>query len=206
MTFDYPLQMNMEKRDCLIVGAGKVALRKAHRLLDAGAMVTMIAPECKEIVEDNICLLQRSFQPDDVRGRFLVFAATDDPVLNNEICRCARKAGALANSATGKESSDFILPSVIHKASMQISISTDGVAPIYARMMREYLEEILDQRFLDALWVMGEVRKEILAMENLEQPEREKRLRQINFKHLLTDLANMSKEELLRKVTACLLS
>lgn len=208
MAFDYPLQLNMNNRDCLIVGAGKVAFRKARRLLAAGARVTMIAPELRERVpeEGALLFLERAFVPDDVRGRFLVFAATPDQSLNAEICALARAAGALANSATGTADSDFVLPAVVDRAPLHITISTDGASPAFAKMMRLYFEDFLDGSFSDALWVMIEVRKQVLALEGLSQPEREALLGQLSLEALLHDLQHMSKEDLLRKVTTCLLS
>ncbi len=207
MSFAYPVQLNIEKRDCLIVGAGKVAYRKARTLLDSGALVTVIAPDIdvrfRDICCSNLILLERTFRPEDVCGRFLVFAATSDKKINQSIVQSAKCRGILVNVADDAQSCDFIVPARLEKKDLMLTISTNGKSPGYARMLKEYLDKYLNASLNDALWVAMEYRnylKEVVST----QSERERLLRQLNLESLLAMLENDEREEVLRKVKECL--
>jgi len=86
----FPVNLLLKSRKCLLVGGGKVASRKLLKLLDSGAEIMVIAPECSGQIralaaEGRIELHQRSFQDSDLDGAFLVYAATDDHALNLKI-------------------------------------------------------------------------------------------------------------------------
>src|ERR1044071_2287280 len=96
----YPVFLDLKDRPVLVVGAGKVALRKARGLIEAGAQVTVVAPQCLQDFEAlPVRLVKRRFRLTDLTGARLVFAATNDRLTNHRIGVAARGRGLFANIA-----------------------------------------------------------------------------------------------------------
>ena len=128
----------------LVVGAGKVALRKTRGLLDAGARVTVVAPECEpEFEELALRLVRRRFRASDLNGVFLVFAATDDRQTNHRIGVAAKGRGLFANIADSAEECGFLVPARLQRGEVQIAVSTGGENPRLSVELRKKFEEIL---------------------------------------------------------------
>ena len=110
----YPISLNLQGKKCIVFGAGKVAQRRVWGLLDAGAEVTVAAPEkmpaCWETA--RLTYLEQAYAPELLEEQFLVFAATDDSAENARIVRDAQAAGKLVSSATVSPDStpDLYLP------------------------------------------------------------------------------------------------
>jgi len=140
----YPVFLDLKDRPVLVVGAGKVALRKVRGLLEAGARVTVVAPECEpEFEELALRLVRRRFRASDLAGAFLVFAATDDRLTNHRIGIAAKGRGLFANIVDSAVECGFIVPARLHRGEVQIAISTGGESPRLSAELRKKLEEIL---------------------------------------------------------------
>jgi siroheme synthase-like protein len=140
----YPIFLNLRDRPVLVVGAGKVALRKTRGLLEAGARVTVIAPEAEpEFRELPVRYVPRRFRASDLAGAMLVFAATDDRLTNHRIAIAAKGKGVFANIADSAEECDFVVPSRLHRGNVQVAISTGGENPRLSAELRKKLEDIL---------------------------------------------------------------
>ena len=128
----------------LVVGAGKVALRKTKGLLEAGALVTAVAPRWEPEFENlPLRLIRRPFRPSDLTGSVLVFAATNDRHTNHRVSLLSSERGVLANIADSPEECDFIVPARLSRGDIQIAISTGGKSPRRAAELRKKLEEAL---------------------------------------------------------------
>ncbi len=128
----------------LVVGAGKVALRKTKGLLEAGARVTVVAPECEaEFEELPVRLVRRRFRASDLAGAMLIFAATDDRMTNHRIGIAAKGKGVLANIADNASECGFIVPARVQRGSIHIAVSTGGESPRLAAELRKKLEDVL---------------------------------------------------------------
>ena len=128
----------------LVVGAGKVALRKTRGLLEAGARITVVAPEWEEEFEAlPVRLVRRAFRASDMAGAMLVFAATDDRMANHRIGVAAKGKGVFANIADLAEECDFVVPARVSSGKVQIAISSGGESPRLSAELRRKLEEIL---------------------------------------------------------------
>lgn len=126
----------------VIAGGGKVAFRKAKILSDAGAEITVIAPEVSESFSGIKCRIEkRRFKPEDVKGAQLVIAATNSRSTNAEIAAAAKLAGIPVNAADSKEESTVIFPAVTKNAGVKISVSTLGKCPYLAKKIRDELEK-----------------------------------------------------------------
>jgi siroheme synthase (precorrin-2 oxidase/ferrochelatase) len=140
----YPIFLDLRDRPILVVGAGKVALRKTKGLVEAAAQVTVVAPECQPEFETlPVRLVRRRFRASDLDGAVLVFAATDDRRTNQRIGLLAKRRGVFANIADSREECDFLVPARLNRADVQIAISTGGRSPRAAAEWRRRLEEAL---------------------------------------------------------------
>ena len=140
----YPVFLQLKDRPVLVVGAGRVALRKAKGLLEAGAKVTVVAPEHEaEFEELPLRLISRRFRATDLAGIALVFAATDDRLTNHRIGIAAKGRGIFANIADSAEECGFIVPARVARGSVQIAVSTGGENPRLSAELRKKLEDVL---------------------------------------------------------------
>jgi len=140
----YPVFLDLKDRPVLVVGAGKVALRKTRGLLEAGARVTVIAPEWEREFEAlPVRLVPRRFRASDLASHVLVYAATNDRLTNHRIGIAAKGKGVFANIADSAEECHFIVPARVQRGSLQIAISTGGENPRLSAELRKKLDEIL---------------------------------------------------------------
>ena len=141
----YPIFLDVTDRRVVVIGAGKVALRKVRGLVEAGARVTVIAPRFDPEF-DGLAVerVERPFEDRDIEGAALVFAATDDRSVNRRAGEMARAAGIPANIADQPGECGFIVPARIRRGDLQIAISTSGEDPARAAGIRKKLEEWLD--------------------------------------------------------------
>jgi siroheme synthase-like protein len=140
----YPIFLDLKDRAVLVVGAGKVALRKTKGLLEAGARVTVVAPKhLPEFAALPVRLVLREFRTGDLGGAALVFAATDDRLTNHRIAIAAKGRGILANIADSPEECGFLVPAHLRRGRVQIAVSTGGTNPRVSAELRKKLEAVL---------------------------------------------------------------
>ena len=163
-----PIFLKLEGRQCLLVGAGTVALEKIGSLLKTGLQLRVVAPEArteiKELAaEGRLEWVQRGFEPADLDGNFIVIAATDVPEVNAEVYREAVKRGIPCNSVDDIPNCDFFFGSVVSRGDLQIAISTAGESPAVAQRLRREIDEQLPEDLGPWLAKLGELRREVLA-------------------------------------------
>ena len=157
----FPVGLLATGRPCLVVGGGKVALRKTRLLLDAGAEVTIVSPdlvpELKECVERmNVRYIDRQFNSDDVPGCFLVFAATDDAAVNRRVLECCRSRDVLGCSVDSTwVDGDFVTPATFRKNDLTVSVSTGGKSCRRSKLVKESLARHVEMVESAGLIVMG---------------------------------------------------
>ena len=140
----YPIFLDLKDRPVLVVGAGKVALRKTRGLLEAGARITVVAPECEADFESlPVRMVRRRFRASDFSDAVLVFAATDDRLTNHRISIAAKGKGVFANVADSPAECDFLVPARVERGNLQFAISTGGESPRLAAELRRKLEDLL---------------------------------------------------------------
>jgi precorrin-2 dehydrogenase/sirohydrochlorin ferrochelatase len=165
----YLVNLCLEGRDVLVVGAGGVAARKVGGLLAAGASVRVVAPSAGEAVErladeGRLSLLRREYVPEDVEGAFLVIAATDDEDLNAAVSADARRNGCLVNVVDRPALCTITLPAVVRRGDLTLAVATNGRCPAMARSLREELEARYGETYGEALTVMGRLRDGMLSL------------------------------------------
>jgi precorrin-2 dehydrogenase / sirohydrochlorin ferrochelatase len=143
----FPTFMNVRDRTCLVIGAGPIGLEKIEGLLASDARVVVVAPEAEREVaelaaEGSLVWHQRPFEPDDLEGALLVFAATSDTDLNIRIFRLAEARAMLVNVVDVPPLCNFIMPAIVRNGAVSIAISTSGASPALAkRLKREIADE-----------------------------------------------------------------
>ena len=147
-----PITLNIKGRPCLVVGGGQVAARKVNLLVNAGAAVTVVAPELvaslKERVEQQqITWLTKTFQEDDLRKVMLVIAATDDDATNRAVAEQAHQRLIPVNVVDQPALCSFFMPSIIDRSPVIVSVSTGGASPVLARLLRSRLETFIPTHY-----------------------------------------------------------
>jgi precorrin-2 dehydrogenase/sirohydrochlorin ferrochelatase len=175
----YPVHLDIKNRNCLVVGGGAVGTRKVNTLLMCGARVTVVSldptPRLKKMVaERSVILRERAYRSADLKGMFLVIGATDDEKLNRQISKDAEQIGILCNIADRPEACNFILPSIVQRGDLVITISTSGQSPALAKHIRRKMEAQFGGEYADFLQLMGAIRKKLLSQTH--EPEAHKAL------------------------------
>jgi precorrin-2 dehydrogenase/sirohydrochlorin ferrochelatase len=201
----YPVHLDINNRDCLVVGGGGVGTRKVKTLLDCGARVTVVSLKVSPRLQDlaasgDIILAQRSYQSDDLCGMFLVIGATNDEKLNKQISSDANRLNILCNIADRPAICNFILPSIVDRDDLVITISTSGQSPALAKKLRKILENQFGEEYSKLLRLMGAIRRKLL--QQAHEPEAHKPL----FEQLInSDLIGIIQAGEVEKIDALLL-
>ena len=175
----YPVHLDIQNRKCLVVGGGSVGTRKVNNLLECAARVTVVSPDVSTRLRDLalsriITLKKRSYQSKDLDGMFLVIGATNDEKLNRQISEDAERLNTLCNIADRPEVCNFILPSIVQRDDLVITVSTSGKSPALAKKLRKVLEKQFGEEYGDFLKLMGAIRTKLLSQSH--EPEAHKHL------------------------------
>lgn len=208
MAFTYSVMLDVSGRSVLVVGGGDVAARKILRVMKTGADITVITPSCNDQIRrlqnrQALRLIERPFEMDDIAkvAPFLVFAATNDQALNQEIAEYCTAHDILVNTITDPENGNFSVQSEIRRAFYSVSVSTYGQGPGFSKALREYLEPILDERLDLAVEVYIGIRAWLFAIIGDTQIRTEQ-LRRISLERIcaMIDEGINDYDELLEKV------
>lgn len=158
----YPVNLIVAGRSCLVVGGGRVALQKVRGLLDAGAEVTVVAPEIDEQIRSlGVACQQRPYERPEAADYRLALAATGDPAVNQQVYDDAEAAGVWINAADDPERCSFILPARVRQGRLLVTVSTQGHSPAVAAWLRERLDRELGPEYDILIGILGEVRNEV---------------------------------------------
>lgn len=141
----FPMFVDLTGKKVLVVGAGNIALRRIRVLLQFGARVTVIAPECGNLPEE-VTYLPRPYRPGDLSGFYLAVAATNCREVNHQIFLEAEKAGIPLSAADCREECSFFFPAVCRGENLIAGVVSDGTdhhkTARAARAIRRTLEEL----------------------------------------------------------------
>jgi precorrin-2 dehydrogenase/sirohydrochlorin ferrochelatase len=156
----FAVHLALSGRRCLVVGGGEVGWRKARALADCGALVTVVGERFSAALRRTarVTRVRRRFRPSDLRGVWLVVAATDDRALNQAVAREANRRGLLVNVVDEPGAGNFIVPAQFRRGRLTVSISTEGASPLLARKVKERLGRLLDETYARWLRLLAEFR------------------------------------------------
>jgi len=146
VAFDYPIVLDLAGVPVLVVGGGRVALRKIEGLLAARADVTAVAIHVIDAIHAlPLQVVTRAWETSDLDAVRLVVTATDDPAVNAAVSAEARRRGIWVNSADDPANCTFTLPAVARDGAVTIAVSTGGASPALASHLRGELEHWLTE-------------------------------------------------------------
>ena len=142
----FPISLKLQQQPCLIVGGGHIAYRKAVLLEKAGAVISVVAPEIEasllEIVQATAGqYVQAPFNPEiPLRSYRLVIAATNDAGVNRQVFEDCEAENVLVNSVDDPPHCRFMVPAIIDRSPLIISVASNGTSPVLSRQIRTQLE------------------------------------------------------------------
>lgn len=149
----FSIEVNLEGKNVLVVGGGRIALRKVRTLLPTGARITVVAPQFDPEFDAlksgegadpsaSITLKNRPYEPLDLRGIFMAFICTDQPAVNAQVSNDARARRILVNNACDYLDGDFIVPARMDFGeNIAVTVSTQGRAPSLAKKLKQHIQE-----------------------------------------------------------------
>lgn len=176
----YPVYLELEGKQAVLIGAGSVAARKAKTLVAAGAGVRVVARNIEPAFQ-GLCeglpieIIQNDYSKEYIQDAFLVIAATNDNALNTQIFQDCQELKTLCNVVDVPPLCNFYVPAMIRRGDLQLAIGTNGKCPAYAAHLRRKFEELITEehgKFLNMLddarqfitrQVPATKRKELLA-------------------------------------------
>ncbi|MBT0887839.1 MULTISPECIES: siroheme synthase CysG [Acinetobacter] len=145
----FPISLKLQQQPCLIVGGGHIAYRKAVLLAKAGAKVDVLAPE----IDVNLLQLVQQSQGQYVQDVFspstalrhycLVIAATDNNLVNQQVFAACEAENVLVNSVDDPPHCRFMVPAIIDRSPLVISVASNGTSPVLSRQIRTQLESTI---------------------------------------------------------------
>lgn len=183
----FPMFIQLKGRKCLVVGGGKVALRKIKVLKDFEAEVTVVAPDIIEQIRqiDDICRIFRSFEEKDLKSVELVVAATDDKKENHRISQFCMEQNIPVNAVDQKEDCSFIFPSYIKEGEVVGAFSSSGQSPVITQYLKKEIRPALTKQLGQISESLGEMRQ---VVKKLVWPEKRRKV-------LYKELLNLSLEK-----------
>ncbi len=175
----FPILIDLRRYPCLVVGGGRVALRKVMSLLEFNAKVTVVAPRiCKELARlsagGRIDVIRTPYSRKHISGHKIVFSATDNREINEAVSRDCRNEGILMNVADAPDLCDFIMPATLKRGDLVVSVSSQGRAPFYTKHTKRKLEKVLTPSEAEITELAGYFRNRLLSKENSDISRRTK--------------------------------
>jgi len=164
----YPVNLLLDGRRCVVVGAGRIAARKIAALLDAGADVRVVAPELGDEVRSwrdagRLRAEERAFEPSDLDGAWLATTAADDPAVNAAVFAAGEARHVWVNSADDPANCSFTLMSVVRQGDVVVTIGTGGRSPALAAWLKDRLAAELGPEYAVACDLLSEAREAVRA-------------------------------------------
>ncbi len=146
----FPLFVDISEKEILFVGGGKIAARRINALAPFIQRITIVAPEADGSIlalteEGEVSWIMREFDDEDLEEKDLVFVATDDEELNEQIALMCRRKGILVNVSSDKNLCDFYFPGIVRQGDTVIGITASGKDHAKAKRVRERIQEILTE-------------------------------------------------------------
>ena len=144
-----PISLKLQQQRCLIVGGGHIAYRKALLLVKAGAILDVIAPEIEEQLQTLVeqsqgTLYLKVFEDSDLDQAYrLVIAATNDAAVNQRVFKQAELRNLLVNSVDDIPNCRFMMPAIIDRSPLVISVASNGASPVLSRQLRTQIETLV---------------------------------------------------------------
>ena len=203
----FPLMVNIDFKKVVIVGGGHVARQKVEALLPTNAQITVVSPTVTDklktyLDEGKAAWKQKLFEPADLDGAALIFAATNDEAVNDAVEE-ATQHWQLLNRADALGRMDFMNPAVVRRGDFVVTVSTTGASPALTRKVKADLEEQYDESYADYVAFLKEAR--LLVLKNYEGDAKKTALAQLLEPEILDWIQQKNEEkcaQFLRQIEA----
>src|SRR5712691_5340412 len=160
----YPIFLDIEGRNAVIIGGGNVCARKAETMMNYGARVTVVSPELTEEIETwaregRLETRRKKYDERDLDDANIVIASTDDEAVNTQIAADCRRRRIPVNVVDVTPLCEFIVPAIVDKGSVTIAISTGGKSPALARTLKEDLQRLVGPEYDEVNQILGTLRE-----------------------------------------------
>jgi len=163
----YPIFLDLNHQNVVVVGGGDVAERKIKNLLIYGCTIYISSPHLTPHLQQLVATKKIHHIPYEsldsyMDDTFMVIAATDDNEVNSKIASQAKKHGLLINTVDQPKDCNFIMPSIVKRGNLQIAISTAGKSPALAKKIRKNLESTFGPEYDSFVELLGIIRTKLL--------------------------------------------
>ncbi len=167
----YPILLNLQDKQVIVVGGGAVATRKVRRLLESEARVLVISPDISPTLQTwvdakQIEWVEAVYQRDMLNTYMplLVIATTDNARVNQTVAQDAHRIRAWVNIVDGNsDESDFSNMAIIDRPPITIALSTNGASPALVGHIKAHINEVIgDEYAILAQW-LGDIRPTITS-------------------------------------------
>jgi precorrin-2 dehydrogenase/sirohydrochlorin ferrochelatase len=161
----YTIELDLQNQLVVIVGAGRIAMRKIPDLIASGARINLIDPAPLTELPATLQLKhhKRPYRITDLNSARLVFAATNEPPINSRVAKDARTLGILCCRVDSSADSDFMSPARLQRPPLSFSISTGGESPAMAAVLRDLLAEKIPAVWQTATELAAAIRRKVLT-------------------------------------------
>jgi len=164
----FPAFVKVQGKKVVVLGGGEVAAGKLRLLLRSHADITVIAPEvCDDVSKmyntGQITWERAPFVDTMINGAIMVFDATDNPHLTKRVEAATKRRNILLNVVDKTAHCDFIVPAILDRAPIMITISTGACAPALARMLRQRLETVFPATLSNIAKIARDARETVAA-------------------------------------------
>ena len=192
-----PIFIKLAGKQCLVVGGGEIAARKAAALLRAGGAVTVLAPELGGSLAPwaeagRVAYLRKVFEPTDLVGFHLVVSATNRPEVNQVVSRAAEQRRIPVNVVDSPDLCSFVFPAIVDRSPVVIAVSTGGASPVLARLIRAKLESALPAAYGKLAELAEKFRQQAKAM--IREPSRRRLFWERTLRGTVADLVFAGRE------------
>ena len=206
----YPICLDVSGQTCVVVGGGEVAERKTESLLECQARVRLVSPSITPalrnlVAKGTIEYWAQTFDPECLQGAVLVIAATNDCRINEQISIEGRKRGLLVNVVDRPECCTFLVPAVVRRGPLVISVSTGGSSPLLAQQICKEIEKIYGAEYARIVSSFGVLRRRL--KNSLEDPEsRRAVMRKLLAEGIIDVIREGREDQVEERVKACISS
>jgi siroheme synthase-like protein len=164
----YPVNLLVRGRRVVVVGGGRIAARKIESLLEAGAVVHVVARDLVDELqvardEGRITVAERPFESTDLDGAWLATAATSTPAVNRAVFEAGEVRRVWVNAADDPSNCSFTLMSVVRRGDLVVTVGTGGRSPALATYLKDHVAREMGPEWGALLDLLSEAREELRA-------------------------------------------
>lgn len=171
----FPMFVELKEKHCLVIGGGRIALRKVEVLKEFGAQIQVIAPEILPEIQkiEGVICKKKYFAQEDLTDQELVIAATDHPEQNHQISQACKKKKIPINAVDQIEDCSFIFPAYIKEGEVIAAFSSGGQSPVITQYLKSQIRPVLTPYLGELATCLGILRGTLRQCTNSEE-ERKK--------------------------------